>query len=150
MWTLAALNTVALIAWEAGTWRGYPWMQDRWPARLIAVASGTAVTFLGLWGIFESSAPDVFAIPAYFAWLAAAYYYYRRQTRDLFVLAGGVLSLIVFVTSWLSDALLGHADAGSLLMIGVIVIGMSAAGAWWLKGIAAEHEEEREKEEEAE
>ena len=144
VWALAALNTVALVAWETGVWRGYTWMQDRWPARVIAVASGTAVTFLGLWGIFEESDPDVIAIPAYFAWLAAAYYYYRRQTRDLFVLAGGVLSLIVFVTSWLSDALLSHADAGSLLLIGVVAIGMSAAGAWWLKGIAARHEEEAE------
>jgi uncharacterized membrane protein len=144
VWALAALNTVALVAWETGVWRGYTWMQDRWPARVIAVASGTAVTFLGLWGIFEASDPDVIAIPAYFAWLAAAYYYYRRQTRDLFVLAGGVLSLIVFVTSWLSDALLSHADAGSLLLIGVVAIGMSAAGAWWLKGIAARHEEEAE------
>ena len=145
VWALAALNTVALIAWEAGTWRGYSWMQERWPARLVAVASGTAITFLGLWGIFESSTPDLFAIPAYFAWLAAAYYYYRRRTRDLFVLAGGVLSLIVFVSSWLSDALLDHLDAGSLLLIGVVVIGMSAAGAWWLKGIAAKHEDEGEK-----
>lgn len=150
VWALAALDTIALIAWEAGTWRGYSWMQDRWPARLVAVASGTSITFLGLWGIFEASDPDRFAIPAYFAWLAAAYYYYRRQTLDLFVLAGGVLSLIVFVTSWLSDVLLDQADAGSLLLIGVVVIGMSAAGAWWLKGIAARHEEEAEKAEAAE
>jgi uncharacterized membrane protein len=147
VWALAGLNTVALIAWEAGIRRGYSWMQDRWPARLIAAASGTAVTFLALWAIFEPSASGWIAIPAYFAWLAAAYYYYRRQTHDLFVLAGGVLSLIVFVTSWLSDALLGHADAGSLLLIGVIVIAMSAAGAWWLKGVATEQEREGEKDE---
>jgi uncharacterized membrane protein len=142
VWALAGLNTVALIVWEAGVWRGYAWMQDRWPARLIAVAGGTAVTFLGLWGIFEASDPQPLAFLAYFAWLAAAYYYYRRQTRDLFVLAGGVLSLIVFVTSWLSNSLLRQADAGSLLFIGVVVIGMSAAGAWWLKGIATKQEDD--------
>ena len=31
----------------------------------------------------------------YCAWLVGAYFYYRRHTRDLFVLAGGVLSVIV-------------------------------------------------------
>jgi uncharacterized membrane protein len=141
VWALAALDTLALIAWEVAAWRGYSWMQERWPARLIAVASGTAVTFLGIWGIFESSDVGAFAIPAYFAWLVAAYMYYRRQARDLFVLAGGVLSLIVFVTSLLSHFMLRHVDAGSLLLIGVIVIAMSAGGAWWLKGIASEQAE---------
>lgn len=141
VWALAGLNTAALVVWEVGTWRGYSWMQDRWPARLLAVASGTAITFLGLWGVIESSDMSPLAIPAYFAWLVGAYFYYRRHTRDLFVLAGGVLSLIVFVTSWLSDALLGEADAGSLLLIGVVVIAMSAAGAWWLKGIATREED---------
>ena len=146
VWALAVLDTLALIAWELAAGRGYSWMQDRWPARLIAVASGTAVTVLGLWGIFESSDVGALAIPAYFAWLTAAYYYYRHHARDLFVLAGGVLSLIVFVASLLTHLLLRRADAGSLLLIGVVVIAMSAAGAWWLKRIATEHEADQEQE----
>jgi uncharacterized membrane protein len=142
VWTLTALDTLALIAWELAASRRYSWMQDRWPARVLAVASGTAVTLLAMWGIFESADASPFAIPAYVAWLVAAYVYYRRQTRDLFVLAGGVLSLIVFVTSWLSHVMLRSGDAGSFLLIGVVVIAMSAAGAWWLKGIATETDEE--------
>ena len=142
VWALFTLDTLALIAWELAAWRGCSWMQERWPARLIAVASGTAVTILGVWGIFESSDVGILTIPAYFAWLTAAYLYYRRQTRDLFVLAGGVLSLIVFVASLLSHLMLQRADAGSLQLIGVVVIAMSAAGAWWLKNVAAGQEQE--------
>lgn len=138
VWVLFAINTVALVAWEVAARRGYDWMQERWPTRLLAMASGTAVTMLGIWGIVDSSEAGPLAIPAYFAWLIAAYVYYRRQSLDLFVLAGGVLSLIVFVTTLLSDSMLRSADAGSFLLIGVVVIAMSAAGAWWLKGIASE------------
>ncbi len=138
-WSL--LDAAILIAWEFAVSRGYPWMQDRWPARLIAAASGVAVTVLGLWAIFESSDVGPLAFVAYGAWLVGAYFYYRHQTRDLFVLAGGVLSIIVFVASFLGHEMLRHADAGAFLLIGIVVIALSAAGAWWLKGVAAEEEQ---------
>jgi uncharacterized membrane protein len=141
VWALAALDAAILIAWEFAASRGYPWMQDRWPARLIAAASGSAVTVLALWAIFESSDVGPPAFVAYVAWLAGAYFYYRHQTRDLFVLAGGVLSVIVVVASFLGNEMLRHGDAGAFLLIGIVVIALSAAGAWWLKGVAAEEEQ---------
>jgi hypothetical protein len=48
--------------------------------------------------------------------------------------------VIVFVASLLGHELLRHADAGAFLLIGVVVIALSAAGAWWLKGVAAEED----------
>jgi len=143
VWSLFALNTVALIAWEVAVRRGYDWMQERWPARLLAMASGTVVTVLACWGVVDASEAGALPIPTYFAWLIAAYVYYRRQMRDLFVLAGGVLSLIAFVATLLSHYMLRDADAGSFLLIGVVVIAMSAAGAWWLKGMASEEVTEK-------
>jgi uncharacterized membrane protein len=137
VWSLFTLNTGALIAWEMAARRGWNWMQERWAARLLAMASGTVATVLGTWGIVDSQEAGPLAIPFYLAWLAGAYVHYRRQSLDLFVLAGGVLSLIVFVATSLSHFMLRHADAGSFLLIGVVVIAMSAAGAWWLKGIAS-------------
>jgi uncharacterized membrane protein len=74
------------------------------------------------------------------AWLCAAYFYYRHRERDLFVLAGGVLSVIVLVTCWMGKALLDRAEAAGFLLIGLVVIAMSAAGAWWLRQVAAEAE----------
>ena len=138
VWSLFTLNTIALIVWEAAARRGYDWMQERWPARLLAIASGTVVTILAVWGVVDSREAGSLPMPLYFAWLAGAYFYYRRHSRDLFVLAGGVLSVIVFVATVLSNNMLRHGDAGSFLIIGVVVIAMSAAGAWWLKGIASE------------
>jgi len=55
------------------------------------------------------------------------------------VLAGGVLSVIVVVTAWLGRIMLKSGDsAGALLFIGLVVIGLSAAGGWWLKQVVNE------------
>ena len=137
IWAVFALNTIVLATWEVAA-RRIDWLRDRWPIRLVATASGVAVTILGVWAVFETDEVGLAAFPAYLAWLGAVYFFYRHRERDLFVLAGGVLSVIVFVTAWLGDALLDHADAGGFLIIGLVVIGMSAAGAWWLKQIAGE------------
>ena len=53
------------------------------------------------------------------------------------MLAGGLLSLIVTVVAFLSQNMLGG-DAGGFLFIGLVVIGMSAGGAVWLKSAARE------------
>ena len=137
IWAVFVLNAIALAAWEVAA-RRFDWMRERWAIRVIAAATGTAVTVLGVWAVFETDEVGLLALPAYLAWLGAMYFYYRHRERDLFVLAGGVLSVIVLVAAFLGNALLDHADAGGFLFIGLVVIGMSAAGAWWLKRIAEE------------
>lgn len=138
VWALTILNASILVAWEYAASRGAVWLQDRWPARILMAIAGTAVTFLALWGIFESSEVGPFAIPAYLLWVGGLYFVYRHRVRDLFALAGGVLSVIVFVATLLGKQLIRHADAGGFLIIGVLVIAMSAGGAWWIKTIASE------------
>ena len=53
------------------------------------------------------------------------------------MLAGGVLSLIVAVAAFLSYHML-DSGSGAFLLIGLVVIGMSAGGAIWLKSVARE------------
>ncbi len=66
---------------------------------------------------------------------------FHLNQRDLFILACGVLSLIIVITVFLSKSLLNHGgDAGIFLLIGLLVIGMSAAGGSWLKALSAEEE----------
>jgi len=76
-------------------------------------------------------------LAAWAAWMVAAYLLYRHRVKDLFVLAGGVLSVVVVV----STVVIRHffrVDAGAFLVVGLLVIGISAAGGWWLKSVAAE------------
>jgi len=141
VWALALLNAAALVLWEFAASRGISWLRERWAARLVSAASGISVTALTLWAIVDSSDVGPLAFLAYVAWLAGAYYYYRHRVRDLFVLAGGVLSVIVTVTTLLSREILRGGDAGGFLIIGIVVVVMSAAGAWWLKSIAATSED---------
>jgi uncharacterized membrane protein len=85
----------------------------------------------------SSGGSSALATLGYLAWLASLYGWYRHRRPDLFMLAIALLSLIVATAALLSDSLLG-AGSGSLLLIGLVVIGMSAGGAVWLKSVYRE------------
>lgn len=135
-WLTFIINTVALSIWEFAAFRGVSWLQDRWPKRLLAVASGALITTLTVFEIFEHT--NSLTLILYAGWMILAYVVYRRKRRDMFVLAGGVLSLIVVISMQLAEWLLYSGDAGGFLFIGLVVIGLSAAGGWWLKSVANE------------
>ncbi len=137
LWLLFALNTAALAIWEAGAAR-IAWLRERWALRLIATASGAFVTALAVRYVFDWRSSSGWALPVWLAWLAAAYAIYRSRVKDLYVLAGGVLSTVVVVASFLSEHLLQRSEAGGFLLIGLVVIGLSAAGGWWLRELAKE------------
>jgi uncharacterized membrane protein len=138
LWVLFALNTAALIAWEVAA-RRIAWLAPRWAPRVVAVASGTTITLLALHGIVETRASGAAALAVYAAWLACAYFAYTRATRDVFVLAGGCLSVITVATTFLAKHLFGARwDAGAFLFMAMLIIGMAAAAGWWLKRLAAQ------------
>jgi len=85
---------------------------------------------------FTQRSPWNFAI--WIGWLVAAYFVYRHAIRDLYVLAGGALSVIVVAAALLGKAL-PMRDAGEFLFIGLVVIALSAAAGWWLRMLAAEN-----------
>ena len=139
MWALFALNALALAAWEAAHRAGIAWLRDSWPPRLAAVAAGSMVTALMIWATLGGgTGTGRLALIVYPAWLAACYFWYRHIRPDLFMLAGGLLSLIVATAVFLAEKL--SADGGALLLTGLVVIGMSAGGAMWLKSLAREQQ----------
>ena len=139
LWSFFVFNTIVLCLWELAAQRRISWLSERWPLRVLAVASGGLITSLAVWAIFEFRTFDLAGLLVHFVWLTAAYLFYRHKFQDVFVLAGGVLSAIIVVTAGLSRLMLNHGDsAGSLLLIGLVVIGLSAAGGYWLKSIALE------------
>ena len=137
-WLLFGLNTVALAAWEGLARAGVDWLRERWAVRLLAIGSGGLVTALAVFDIAKESSH--WGAPAWLAWMAAAYFFYRHFARDLFVLAGGVLSAVVVIATFLGRTMKFH-DSGSFLFIGLVVILISAAGGWWLKQVAQEEGE---------
>lgn len=143
MWLLFALNTTALVAWEALARAGLDWLRARWALRLLAVASGALITALAVLALLDWKGTSPWALPLWLAWMAAAYAFYRHATRDVFVLAGGVLSAIVVIAVLLAKQM-RFAEAGGFLFLGLVVVGLSAAGGWWLKQVANESLDETE------
>lgn len=137
LWAMFAMNGSALAAWEAGHRRGLSWLRDSWPPRLVAMASGATATALTISAIVGEASGLLSAL-AYAAWLGAFHHWYRRVRPDLFMLAVGLLSLIVTVAAFLAQNLLGRSGSGGYLLIGLVVIAMSAGGAIWLKSVARE------------
>ena len=143
LWILLVLNTGALLSWElasrrfywlAGGWRG------RWPARLIAMASGLTVTTLVLRGIFDPDSMHAIAWGVYFAWLLLTYYIYRRKLPDLFMLANACVTLIVCITSLFAEIMLqGSQDSLSFLLLALIIVAQAAFAAVWLRRVHEEH-----------
>jgi len=138
---LFALNTLVLVAWELAA-RRLAWLDERWALRLVALAGGVAVTVLALHVIFDWRDASGWAAIGWPLWIAAIYAAYRRRIPDLFMLAGGSLSAIVVTASLLVRLVLdqAHAGAGGFLFIGLVVIGLSAAAAVWLRGVHAERQ----------
>jgi uncharacterized membrane protein len=141
LWLLFALNTAALLAWELAA-RRIDWLAARWAPRVVAVAGGSAITLLALHAVLDSGEGRGIALAVYAAWVSCAGFVYVRAKRDLFVLAGGCLSLIAVVSAFLARHLFAAGgDAGAALLIALAVIGMAAAAGWWLKQLAAESRE---------
>jgi uncharacterized membrane protein len=141
LWVLFAFDTAALVVWEGvAAVAGIEWLRGRWGPRLVATASGWFVTVLAMLQVLgDRPGAIIWGVPAWLVWLAVAFAVYRYRVKDLFVLAGGVLSAIFVIAVFSAKHLSGNSGAGFLL-VGMIVIALSAAGGWWLKQLATRDE----------
>lgn len=137
LWLHLVLATAALAAWEWRAARGITWLRERWAVRTLAAASVGFATALAIADVFARESGFGWGQIGWLAWLAGAYFVYRRQIRDLFVLAAAVLSVIVVVAA-LSTRHMSSFAAEAYLFVGIVVIGLSALGGWWLRRIAQE------------
>lgn len=135
---LGAINSAALIAWEAGARARIAWLIERRTPRVLALAAGICWTWLVLWALLDASDRAGLVHLVYLGWMGLGYAYYRHVVRDLFMLAGGVLSAIVYVLSWLGTHLFDDASADTWLLFALLVIGLSAAAGTWLRKLAGE------------
>lgn len=138
LWVLFAFNSIALVLWELFS-SHFTWLRERWATRLLGFAGGGLITTLAIIAVFDHKPGFNSAFIVYPFWLAAIYACYRHFVFDLFVLAGGVLSIVIVVAAILSRAMLDSGSwGGAYLLIGLAVIGLSALGGLWLKNIAQE------------
>lgn len=133
VWLVFGVNLAALGVWEYFG-RSVNWLAERWPLRLLAVASGTAMTWLALEAIISKEV--LMPVVVWMAWLAGVYAFYRYVSRDLFMLAGGCLSAIVVIVTWLARSLLdSDVDEAVFLLLSVVTIALGAGAAVFLRRV---------------
>lgn len=136
-WLLLAINAAALVSGEALR-NKFHWLNESWTFRLIAVGCGVPATLLALYSIVGK---DI-GIGAGLVWIvffAGLIFFYRNIRPDLFMLAGACLSGIVVTVAFVADFLLRDGDeAGSLLLLALLIIGLSSAAAIWLRNVNRE------------
>ena len=139
LWLLFGVNTAALVVWEGLAAAGIAWLRERWSVRILATASGALITGLAFQDIVDWHGLEPLG---------------RAALAGLD--RGGLLRLPALGEGRLRARrrrAVGHrdhddldreaaddADAGALLFIGMLVIGMSAAGGFWLKRVATEED----------
>jgi len=134
----ALLDMAALVLWELGARHGLRWLEGRWAPRLIATAAGCVLTWMYLFWIVDDEPGQRSIMLVWPLWLFASTAFYLLIRRDLYILSGLMLALIVVVTTafgvWLFR---NHVEFfGGLALIGLVIIGMSAAAAIWLRRLA--------------
>lgn len=139
---LFALNAAALVLHEWFYRRGLDWLQGRWLPRIIAcLAMPPLVVPTLMWLVGVRHEPQIAAAAnglaplLYLAAMAAGLWFYITRGRDLFMVALALLSLMVVATFILGLTMVEN--VGGFLLIGLLVVGMSAGAAVLLRNIAA-------------
>lgn len=138
-WCLFWFNTLALIIWEMFSQKMMS-LTERWPQRLIAVISGWAISTLVIYAIVEKSENAFSPSVAWLVWISLFMWVYRRRRTDLFMLAGGCLSVIIVVITLLAMQIMETGEEGALLLLSVLIIAMGSGATYWLKQVHKEIE----------
>jgi len=137
-WLLFLFNSLVWLLWEFAATK-FLWLGERWAIRLIAIISGYSISFLMVMAIFDQYSSEQFATVLYFVWAAAIYFIYRKISPDLFMLAGLCFSAIIVTNSFFANILFKENDpVGGFFLLSLLVIGMAAAAAKWLKRVQKE------------
>ena len=134
-WSLFALNAVALVVWEYMS-QTKVWLQSVWATRLLAVVSGASITIVVVNSIIGAS---IYAIVPWLVWLGylgVLYAYYRLKKPDLFMLAGGCLSVGTVMLFFIGQYIIDSAIASLAFLTFILVFG--GASSKWLKHVQKE------------
>ena len=143
LWGVVLLNLVAQAIWEWGVQRrGWP---GRWAICLLALGSGVTLTLLMVIWASGAALKLMPIVVIYPVWLATLYGIYRRWRLELFMLAGGCVSIITVLTFllvrlvlWEEGVWQGQWHEGSFLLLAGSVFGMGAVAVAWLKQLNSE------------
>lgn len=134
-----ALNAIALLVWETAAARGVGWMRGRWYPRVIAFGALSTVLIPTIIMIIAASfgeyaglsfiSPIIFGVS-----FAVCLYFYQFRRLDLFILTLCLFGAIMVIMSLAVRFI--FRDIGSLLLLAMLLIGLVAGAAYWLRDIS--------------
>lgn len=133
---LAGLNGLALVGYEYGAARGWPWLEGRWIRSLVWLS---VLVYLSIPTLAFIIAPELgngslLGLLALLGALAGGYGYFRHRAPDLPCLAMAVLAACVALLTLLGKVLFEISDgAPTFFLFGLLVLGVSSAAAFYLR-----------------
>lgn len=139
-WAPLLLNATALLLWELA-WPRFPWLRASYAPRLLALAAAVAATALGIgwWWLGAERAWRwmPYAPLLYAGWLGVTLWFYRYRRHDIVPLAAAAFSAIfVAMAGVLKHLRFREAFAFDFLLAGVLIAGLTALAALWLRRVA--------------
>ncbi|RDH80793.1 MAG: DUF2157 domain-containing protein [endosymbiont of Galathealinum brachiosum] len=140
LWTAFIFNSLIWFFWELSC-KSINWLNERWAIRLISTAAGMPVTALLVVSIIDSINHNELAIISYLTLIMISYIVYRKKVKDLFMLAGMSLSLIIVLTFFFAKILFDKgSELSGFLIMTILIIGMASSAAIWLRNIYREQQ----------
>lgn len=131
----AAITTGALVCWELAAMRRGGWLGVRWVPRTFATAAGIFVTWPVVTDVFRTTADGTVWV-VYSAWIIGLYVAYRHWHRDVYILAGGVSSLLVVLAVVMVRWIVPDGDIPGVVFTGFVIAAATAVGGRWLHRLA--------------
>lgn len=128
-------NAFVLAVWEYRQ-QQHPKSSRLW-IRFPAVLAGIAATWTGVWAILDYRDGQTIWMGVWIVWLLVHCWVYRQRIRDLFMLTGGCLSLLIVMMTFLVRIFHNlHSGVLGYFVIALALILGGSASAKWLKDTA--------------
>jgi uncharacterized membrane protein len=139
---LASVHAAAVCAWEWQRAKPTPWLADTWGPRLVA-ASGFGILLIpSVLFIVEAGRAGrlgALCLALLVGSAAAAFAYYQRVRRDLFMLTAVAGTAFVLVTTAIGRVLIVEAlGIGAFLLMTMIIVGEIGVVVAWLRRVHRE------------
>jgi len=138
LWVFLLVNTMLLCVLELiSSQSKYAFSQiklkHRWSAQVLGLTVFLILSVIGMNVIWDSLNRQGINSFLYVVVMAASFMYYRFMAKDLLLLTAWILALIVFVLAFLANTVFQGFDAGGLLLMAILLIGMTAWAVRWIK-----------------
>lgn len=109
-----------------------------WSSYIVGLVSTVFITFLAIITVFEvdSIVATLLSLLLWVGWCAFMVWRFYRQRIDILMLTYFCFSIIIVVMFWVSKVLPSNFDAGTLLLLTFLLIGMITYAIKWLFNVA--------------